>query len=181
MHFKTPGRRIILLGGFGQPTVEEFGSTQYAKVVLDQLWGNPPKLDMNYEKRVQSTIRELVRAGAVESAHDLSDGGLAVALAECSFGSANVGADVTLASDIPAALLLFHEGPSRILVSTATPELVHSAAKKNAVQALDIGVTLEAGLLIRDAQGILIDCKVDLARNLWDTGLVNLLHQPVLV
>jgi phosphoribosylformylglycinamidine synthase subunit PurL len=181
MHFKTPGRRIILLGGFGQPTVEEFGGTQYAKVILDQLWGKPPTLDMDYEKRVQTTIRELVRAGAVESAHDLSDGGLAVALAECTFGDANIGADVTLDSEIPAELLLFHEGPSRILVSTPTPERVLMEAGNKGIQAVDIGVTLKAGLIIRNAHGILIDCNVDHARKLWDTGLASLLHEPVLV
>ena len=47
------------------------------------MWGLPPALDMDYEKRVQAAIREIVNAGLAESAHDLGDGGLAVALAEC--------------------------------------------------------------------------------------------------
>ena len=71
-----------------------FGGTQYAKVILKQLWGLPPALDMDYEKRVQAAMREIVRAGLAESAHDLSDGGLAVALAECSFGADSIGACV---------------------------------------------------------------------------------------
>ncbi len=73
---------------------------------------------MDYEKRVQSTIRELVRAKAVASAHDLGEGGLAIALAECSFGHAKIGADIHLHSDLVKEMLLFHEGPSRILVAT---------------------------------------------------------------
>ena len=84
-------------------------------MITDSLWGKPPALDMEYEKRVQATIRELVRDRAVESAHDLGDGGLAVALAECYVWSRKVGADVRLDSDLAPELLLFHEGPSRDL------------------------------------------------------------------
>ena len=62
-----------------------FGGTQYAKEIVKQLWGLPPALDMEYEKRVHEAMREIVAEGLAESAHDLSDGGLAVALAECSF------------------------------------------------------------------------------------------------
>ncbi len=77
---------------------------QYAKAVLRQLWGLPPALDMDYEKRVQAAIREIVAAGLAESAHDLSDGGLAVALAECSFGPAGIGAQIELESRSPAGV-----------------------------------------------------------------------------
>ncbi len=76
----------MLLGGLGSVDETRFGGTQYAKVVLNKMWGLPPALDMDYEKRVQAAIREIVDAGLAESAHDLGDGGLAVALAECSMG-----------------------------------------------------------------------------------------------
>ena len=78
----------------------------------------PPALDMDYEKRVQQAIREIVTSGLVESAHDVSDGGLAVAIAECTFGG--VGAKIEVDWDIRSELLLFHEGPSRVVVSTRT-------------------------------------------------------------
>ncbi len=107
----------MLLGGLATPT-EEFGGTQYAKVVLDSLWGKPPSLDMEYEKRVQETVRDLVRERRVESAHDVGEGGLAVALAECDSARLQIGADVTLDSLIRPRLLLFDEAPSRVLVST---------------------------------------------------------------
>ena len=74
---------------------------------------------MDYEKRVQSAMREIVAEGLAESAHDLSDGGLAVALAECSFGPAEIGASIDLDSDLRPEMLAFHEAPSRILISTA--------------------------------------------------------------
>ncbi len=74
-------------------------------------------------------------AGLAESAHDLSDGGLAVALAECSFGPAEIGAAIDLDSDLRPEMLLFHEGPSRILISTAHPEKVAAIAEKHGVEA----------------------------------------------
>src|SRR5208283_1618592 len=179
MHFVSEGRKIILLGGLGSPDERQFGSSQYAKVILDQIWGTPPKLDMDFEKRVQTTIRELVRAGAVESAHDLSDGGLTVALTEASFGPKGIGADVTLDSDLATELLLFHEGPSRILVSTAQPEAVYEAAKKNSVNAIEIGATLRARMVIRNRTETLINSPIGDLYGLWNAALEHLLHSTV--
>ena len=139
----------MLLGGFGHPDRRRVRRNAVRKVIYDFLWGRPPQLDMDYEKRVQATIRELVRERAVESAHDVGDGGLAVALAECCFRSGEYWRGYQLDSDLPPELLLFHEGPSRILVSTATPERVFAAAKKNGIQAITIGVTLDSRVTIR--------------------------------
>src|SRR5580693_6474463 len=111
--FKNESRTVILLGGMGSCDLTRFGGTQYAKVVLKEMWGLPPALDMPYEKRVQAAIREIVTGGHVESAHDLSDGGLAVALAECCAGG--IGAAIEIASEMRKELALFHEGPSRIV------------------------------------------------------------------
>jgi phosphoribosylformylglycinamidine synthase subunit PurL len=179
--FSKSGSSIILLGGHGAPDSDHFGGTQYAKVVVQSLWGKPPKLDMDYGKRVQATVREFVRSGALESAHDLSDGGLAVALAECCFSGANIGADVELDSDLPSELLLFHEGPSRILVSTSAPERVFSAAQKNKVQAVPLGVTLESRVTIRNRNELLIDSPVAELNDLWSNALEHLLQAAVLV
>ena len=93
--FKHAGRAIILLGGLGDVRRVHFGGTQYAKEVIQSLWGLPPALDMELEKRVQEAIREIAAQAWPESAHDLSDGGLAVALAECCFGQ-QIGAQVEL-------------------------------------------------------------------------------------
>ncbi|HEY1216344.1 MAG TPA: phosphoribosylformylglycinamidine synthase subunit PurL, partial [Bryobacteraceae bacterium] len=181
MTFKRAGSSVILLGGLGSCEPREFGGTQYAKVVCETLWGVPPKLDMEYEKRVQTAIRDLVSSGVVESAHDLGEGGLAVALAECSFGPPQVGAAIDLNSDLPHELLLFHEGPSRILLSTAMPEKVLEIAKKNGVAAVEIGVTLEWRMTIRNRNEILIDCQVGELQETWSSALETLLQNPVLV
>ncbi len=181
MWFKHAGSAVILLGGLGRCEPREFGGTQYAKVVSNSLWGTPPKLDMDYEKRVQTTVRELVSSDLVESAHDLGEGGLAVALAECSFGPSQVGAAIDLDSDLASEYLLFHEGPSRILVSTSDPERVLEIAKQNGVEALQIGATLEWRVTIRNRNDILIDCQVSELKDLWSSALQDLLHNPVLV
>jgi phosphoribosylformylglycinamidine synthase subunit PurL len=179
--FGRAGLPIVLLGGLRDSDWDEFGGTQYAKVVLNSLWGKPPKLDMEYEKRVQATVRELVRERAAESAHDVSDGGLAVAVAECCCGAGNIGAEIHFDSQLPSVLLLFHEAPSRILLSTATPERVFAAAHRNGVQAMEIGVTLEARVAIRNRNEVLIDSRVAELKDLWANALEHLLHNPVLV
>ncbi len=181
MAFKRAGSALVLLGGLGTCGADEFGGTQYAKVILDELWGKPPALDMDYEKRVQATIRELIREGAVESAHDFSDGGLAVAIAECAIESRKFGADVNLNSELDPALLLFHEGPSRVLVSTADAQRVLRAATRNNIQAVEIGVTLESRVIIRNRNQVLVDSRVDELSEGWNTALEHLLQTPLQV
>ena len=177
--FKNPGRAVLLIGGLGSCTAQEFGGTQYAKVVLDKLWGVPPALDMALEKRVQKTIREIVSGQLAESAHDIGEGGLAVAIAESSFGPAQIGAAIALDSDLPAELLLFHEGPSRILVSTAQPEKIFAICLKNDVPVMTIGATLEARVLIRNREAILIETSLRGLRDGWSNALPHLLHNQL--
>jgi phosphoribosylformylglycinamidine synthase len=174
--FKRPGRAVILLGGFGECDETRFGSTQYAKVVLRQIWGLPPALDMDYEKRVQAAMREIAAAGLAESAHDVSDGGLAVALAESSFGPAGVGAAVELDSGLREEFLLFHEGPSRILVSTGQPEAVEALARRHGVEARRIGTTVAGRIRIARGGRVLIECAVEPLRRLWDGALEKMLR-----
>jgi phosphoribosylformylglycinamidine synthase len=181
IHFKNAGRTLLLLGGLGATTTQEMGGTQYAKNVLNQMWGIPPKLDMDLEKRVHTAIRQIVREQLVESAHDVGEGGLAVAIAESSFGPAHIGASVRLDSDLVPELLLFHEGPSRILVSTSDPEKIFAVCLQNNVPVMTIGATLEARVTIRNRETVLIDRSLrDLCEG-WSNALEHLLHNPVLV
>src|SRR5207237_10710706 len=64
--FKHTDRAIVLLGGIGPAGEVRFGGTQYAKQVLDKLWGLPPALDLDYEKRVQTAAREIAQSGLAE-------------------------------------------------------------------------------------------------------------------
>ena len=82
--FKNAGDAIILVGEIG----DEMGATHFLKVCHGRKEGLPPRLDIARELAAQNSVRELIRAGLVRSAHDCSEGGLAVALAECCFNPA---------------------------------------------------------------------------------------------
>src|SRR5206468_506973 len=79
----------------------------------------PPRVDLAYENKIQNAVRALIREGVVKSAHDCSEGGLAVALAECCFNPEKLfGAEIDLkADDTLSATALFNESQSRIVVS----------------------------------------------------------------
>ncbi|MEX2261337.1 MAG: phosphoribosylformylglycinamidine synthase subunit PurL [Bryobacteraceae bacterium] len=168
IHFKAAGRAVVLLGGLGACDAIRFGGTKYAKYVLNSLWGLPPALDMEYEKRVHDAVREILAAGLAESAHDLSDGGLAVTAVESSFGPAGIGAALDLESDARPEFLLFHEGPSRVLLSTAQPEKISGIAAQHGVEAPVIGVTMEGRVGIRNRGKVLVDRPVARLKSLWD-------------
>jgi len=178
IHFQHPDRAVILLGGFGGCDLKRFGGTQYVKVILKDLWGMPPSLDMPYEKLVQQAIREIVTAGLAESAHDLSDGGLAVALAEASFGPGNIGAKIEVPQHDWPEIQLFHEGPSRILISTSQPENVLAVAHKFKVGVQQIGVTMKERLRIDCDSKTLLDGDLKELSEPWQNSLERKLHQP---
>jgi len=127
--FKDPGDAIILVGEIGS----ELGGSRYLKVCHGKKIGPPPRVDLAHEIKIQNAVRDLIREGLVKSAHDCSEGGLAVALAECCFNPDNLlGANVEFGDcshgpvDRPgqtrprhAATALFNESQSRILISVS--------------------------------------------------------------
>jgi len=154
MHFAAAGRTIVLLrAGEGADITDvesEFGSSEYAKEILCELWGYPPELDLEKEAALQKAVIELIEHGLVESVHDCSDGGLAVALAEKSFAK-GIGARVNLASEgLPAEFALFGEDASRIVV-TCDPtnlERIRQMAEKFGIAADVLGETIPERLEI---------------------------------
>lgn len=113
-HFKRAGDVIFLVGDLGS----ELGASHYLHVIHGRKEGAPPALDLEKEAAVQQTVRAIIRMGLVESAHDCSEGGLAVALAESAIsGPALLGANITLPGDDRFDVLLFNESQSRILIS----------------------------------------------------------------
>ncbi len=121
MHFAKAGRKIVLLraneAGDAVDAELEFGSSEYAKEILGALWGYPPELDIEKEATLQRALVAIIRAGLVESAHDCSDGGLAVALVESALPG-GVGLSVRLAAQqLALEFLLFGEDASRVVLS----------------------------------------------------------------
>jgi phosphoribosylformylglycinamidine synthase subunit PurL len=171
LHFQAIGRTIMLLGGIGTSDDTHFGSTQYAKEILRELWGLPPALDMEYEQRVQYAIRRMIDDGLIESAHDLSDGGFGVGLAECSFGPAEIGAQIDLASHLRPEVVMFHEAPSRIILTTSQPKRVAAIAEKHAVECPILGTTVEKGIEIRQRSITLGSWDIAALRSAYESSL----------
>jgi phosphoribosylformylglycinamidine synthase len=173
--FRNPDREIVLVGGIGAADEIRMGGTQYAKQVLKHMWGLPPFIDLEFEKRVQNAAREIVVAGLAETAHDLSEGGLAWALAESTFKN-GIGAAIHLESDLRPELLLFHEGPSRVLISTANLAAVQQICESHGVPAPVIGRTGSPRLTIENRGVVLIHARVFEIRETWSTALESALH-----
>src|SRR5438034_591088 len=132
--FKEPGDLIILVGrGIGfQPTSNRrdadatlLGGSQFLRVCHGLKIAPAPHVDLVHEIKVQNAVRDLIREGLVKSAHDCSEGGLAVAVAECCFNPEKLlGAEINLkAADTPATTVLFDESQSRIVISVARADL----------------------------------------------------------
>jgi phosphoribosylformylglycinamidine synthase len=172
--FRSDGASILLLGGLGANHALRFGSSQYAKVILNQLWGLPPELNMAYEKRVHDCVREILADGLAESAHDLSDGGLAVALSECC--TSEIGAGIRIEAGERVEFSLFGEAPSRILLSSSEPARIHEIALRYDVECPLVGVTMKKQLQIGDGNAMWIDIATADLKQSFEASLPHLLH-----
>ena len=124
--FKNEGDMIILVGEIGN----ELGGSQFLKICHGRKEGPPPHVDLELELKVQDAVRDLIRTGLVKSAHDCSEGGLAVAMAESCFNLQRIfGAEISLkAGDTPAPIVLFNESQSRIVISVAPENFENTMA-----------------------------------------------------
>jgi phosphoribosylformylglycinamidine synthase len=185
-HFRQPERDIFLLSAFllsssvtdASKAEAEFGSSEYAKEILGQIWGYPPALDLKQEAALQKCVRELIGNRDIESAHDCSEGGLAVALAESAF-PAGVGAEIDLASSGSGAeILLFGETATRVVISCdpKKAESIKRAGAKWGLRADRIGRTVPEKLVIRIDGKQVVAAGVSELRQVWDTALVSALH-----
>ncbi len=188
MHFAAPGRTIVLLRGGETADItdveSEFGSSEYAKETLDAVWGYPPELDLEKEAALQKAVIELVQQGLVESVHDCSDGGLAVALAEKAFAK-NVGVRVNLVSNgLPAEFVLFGEDAGRIVVSGDPEKLsrIQQVADSNGISADVIGETISERLEISLDGQVAVSGAVSDLRQIYESALESTLRtDPELV
>src|SRR5688572_16265766 len=137
--FREDGDEIVLLG---DPT-DELGGSEYLARIHGVVAGPPPRCDLTKERAVIETLLEAVNAGLVRSAHDCSDGGLAVALAECAIADTErpVGAEIDLSiwAALPLRALLFGEAQGRIILTTRDAPTVVAMAAARGVSAHRIG------------------------------------------
>ncbi len=154
-HFQNDGDLIFLLG----ETKNEIGASHYLMIEHGLKQGLPPRLDLEKETALQELLLESARAGLLESCHDLSEGGLAVALAECCFNpKRNFGAVLDQLNLIPQAAglrqdaLYFGESQSRAIVSVTSDnkEAIIRAAQNHRVPVYQIGKVGGQKLVIGD-------------------------------
>jgi phosphoribosylformylglycinamidine synthase len=181
-HFREAGKSLVLLRGSepgdASDVEAEFGSSEYAKEILGQVWGFPPSLELEHESGLQKAIIEMIDQGLVESAKDCSEGGVAVTLAECGFAR-GVGAKVDLSSnDLVPEFALFGEDASRILISCDPQNLgrIKEIAVKYGLSAEAIGETVPDKLEIRVAGEVAAAASVSELREAWGSALEKALH-----
>jgi phosphoribosylformylglycinamidine (FGAM) synthase-like enzyme len=176
----------------GVPPEEEgderltLAGSSYQGVIHGLLSGRPPRVDLELEKRVQTLLRRAITADLVASAHDLSDGGLAVALAEASIAS-GVGASVALPAGSSGRLdrLLFAEGGARVLVSVPSEReaawrdwLAQGEKAEGPLPATRLGqVTATAELLMRQGATVLLQLPVTQLREAYEQALPRRMRQ----
>jgi len=181
--FKQDGDVILLLG----KTKEDLGGSEYLKVLHHREQGSPPFLSLETEKALHDFILKVIHEGVVQSAHDCSDGGLSVALAECCISAPDSrrGAVVQLPLDaLRLDALLFGESQSRVVLSVK-PEVadqVLNRAWDSGIPAMRIGtvggdrfvIDVEKG---RWSEGCRIDLPIDQLYDRWAFSIERTLNQ----
>jgi phosphoribosylformylglycinamidine synthase len=184
--FKAEGDAVILLG----ETKAELGGSEFQKVIHGVTEGRPPAIDLDREKALLDALLEAIRAGLVKSAHDVSDGGLAVALAECCItggetgfapdGSrlGGIGASIDLSTSLRPDILLFSESQSRVVISADSHragEIVEWFRAKG-VPAERIGTVGGSKLSVRVNGSPAVDADVARLSGIWRGAIPCLMN-----
>ena len=170
--FKAAGDIVVLLGR----TREELGGSEYLKFIHNTVKGTPPWIDLKLEQAIQNCCIEAIDSGILRSAHDISDGGLAVALAECCVGGPDkpLGVRTEMREMIRGDALLFSESQSRILVSIEEKDLsqLQEIASRHAVPLQVIGAVGGSRFSIQP----ILQLPVDELQMIWSSALGDRLN-----
>ena len=167
-HFQNNGDLVYLIG----ETFPEFGGSELQKIIAGKYSGKAPAIDLQVEAKRQNSLATAIREGLVVSAHDLSEGGLAVGLAESLFKGQGLGAEVNVTGD--ATVALFSESQSRFLVTVKAEN--KESFEKLWTDASQIGSVTNDGKLTVSVNGeSVIEDTVDELHKLWSEAI------PVLV
>jgi phosphoribosylformylglycinamidine synthase len=172
--FKTVGDIVILVGTPG----DELGASHYLMAVHGRKAGAPPQLDYAKELAVQNAVRDLIRQGLVRSAHDCSEGGLAVTLAESCLAGSH-GAKIKIPGDHARAdVALFNESQSRIVLSVAPAQArrVEDFLATAGVPAFRLGTVTAAAALAIDAAGQSFLWPLETIHSAWAETLPRLMR-----
>ena len=173
MEFKAEDDLVILIG----ETKEELGASEYLDIIHNLVTGDVPELDLDIERKAQDFILDIIRKGLVKSAHDLGDGGFAIALAEsCIAGG--LGADVSLDLEMRGDALLFGESQTRFMLSadqSSADRIIDLAAEKGLEAAVIGHVTKAQNVVIQNLGEKLINIPVEDCRDAFAKGFDKLM------
>jgi phosphoribosylformylglycinamidine synthase len=167
--FGSEGDAVVLLGR----TKAELGGSEYLKVVHGMVAGRPPKVDLVDERLLTELVVSAIRTGIVRSAHDCSEGGLAVTLAECCMAG-GIGARVDAGSTLAGAVALFSESQARVVLTVAAGhfDALKTLAATHATPCVRIGTVGGDRLVI----GEHVDVSLDEMRAAFEPTLERLVH-----
>jgi phosphoribosylformylglycinamidine synthase II len=177
MAFQSEGDLIVLLvagrPAEGEDEAREFSSSEYAKAAHGISGGAPPAMDLDAEKRLIAALIALVGEKILRSAHDVSDGGLCVTIAECCFAAEELSARVELRGEEPAEAALFGERGARAVVSAAPDSLARlmAVAAQYKIVAREIGRVARGEFSIQYNGQKRVAADVGALRRAWATSL----------
>ena len=179
--FADVGDVLLLVSPAGWWHTGGIEASEYLSSAHGQTAGDAPHLDLDEEKAVQAAVLAAIRAGGVRSAHDVSDGGLAVCLAEsCVFSG--LGADVSLpATDARLDAVLFGEAQSRVVLSVApeSVEAVERLATDAGARATRIGTVGGAALAVAVGGADVVRASVESLRQPYETAIPRAMGEAV--
>lgn len=175
--FRNIGDTILLLGD----CTDEIGGSEYLATIHGVTGGAPPACDLARERAVINTLLESIRAGVIASAHDCSDGGLAVAIAECVMANPDciAGADVDLTTwdALPLRAVLFGEAQGRVIVSSGDAERVLQIAAANGVPARKLGtVSASADGVAMRARGTTLQIGTEVLAEAYHNAIARIME-----
>jgi phosphoribosylformylglycinamidine synthase subunit PurL len=166
--FKNEGDIIYMLGADGR----EVGGSEYLKQYSGIITGEGPQLDLEKEVKLQKTLLHLIKSKLIVSAHDISEGGLAIALAEKSILSGTLACDIFFEEDITVGLL-FGESQSRVVVSVSPEKEAEFLSELNGLEHKELGVVIKGNFLIRD----FIDTSIEHLTNIYENAIPYIMEK----
>jgi phosphoribosylformylglycinamidine synthase len=178
--FQQTGATVVLLG----ECTNELGGSEYLSCIHQTVAGAPPHCDLDRERALIDTLLEAIAAKYVQSAHDCSDGGLAVALVECAVGNHEtlygVNVDLSTWDHLATREVLFGEAQGRIVVSTSNPDSLLALAQQRGVPMYRLGhvVSAEQGITIQ-THGNSWHRSVEQLATIYHTTLPTIMERSV--
>lgn len=170
VQYKQDGDLIYLLGN----SREELGGSELVKILTNEIIGEAPEMNIDEEVKLQKTILELIHSQIINAAHDVSEGGIAIALAEMGIYSKNLGASIDLGQN-PSLGKLFGESQSRIIVTLnpSNKQIFEEKCKESAVEFYPLGVVQNNFFEIKN----LFKIELSKIKELYETAIEKELNK----